>query len=468
MLFRPIDLDDPDDQTVATDAGPAGDALAPDADLATVAGGHAPWASRAPAANTGTHTHADADADAEQHTDTDARTDAYPDIGTGAHPDTGAPGAPPGAADPGDGTDPRSRTAPLPLYGAAGPGGGHRPPGRRGRRTRHAGPGAGGRVGGSGRRAAGRRAAGRRAAGRRTVTRRAGTLVGAVVAVLSLTMVAALAMFGMPGHDSPDPSTTTVTAPPHPSTAPWATGSASSAPSRQPELPGPMPGGYGRGRTAPVRTSGATAAAGDPPTDAGRAPRPNAVPPAPDTGGAVARAPGAGTTGSTGIYSSATEALPAGSRVQIPTGAVDWLVFGNGWGGVSNHRAGVPFPLLVPTVSGTPTPSSPGVAWTDGTPSLAGSAQTDSLAVQGTAQLTTFVTRTRQLDVYLSSSTGQVRITIASIVDTRTFTVTLPAAPAGAATDARITLTLPGQIAATRVSISADGAPWTLAAAVLR
>jgi len=374
-------------------------------------------------------------------------------------PDDSSPGLPARVAAPsreardaeaGPGADPHPGTAPLPLYGDAG---------RSGRRA------ADGR-----RRPAGR---GSPRGGRRPATgrRRAGALVGVVVAVLTLSVAAALALLGMPGRGSPKPTVTTVTAPPHPTTVPWPTGSASGPPSRQPEVPAPTLASGGvngqAGSAGPARTPSATSGARPESTRAPARPGATSVPGASGPAATDPRAPGTGTGGSTGIYASAAGTVPAGTRVQIPTNVVDWSLFGNGWGGVS-ARAARAVPQLVANVTGTPVTSPWGFDWMDGTPTLIGSDETQRLAVQGTARLSTFITESRQLDVYLGSSTGQVQVTISSIADTRTFTVALPAALDGTAQDARVTLTLPGRIGATAVSISAGDAPWTLAAAILR
>jgi hypothetical protein len=337
--------------------------------------------------------------------------------------------------------DPHDGTTPLPLYGSHG---GGVLPRRRDRRPRV-------RSG---------TAAPRRAAGGRTFT-----LVGAVVAVMSLTIVTALALFGMPGSDSPNPSTSTVTAPPHPTEVPWATGSATGAPSRQPETPpSAAPGGPGTpaGTVRPTNAAPATGgkAAGTGPT--------TGVGPAGGAGGQAGGQGHAPTAAETGIYASTTAPFPAGSRVRVPADAADWSLFGNGWGGV-HARAALPIPLLTAFAVGTPTRSTSGFDWIGGIPTPFGVDETERLSVQGAATLSTFVVQARRLEIYLGSSSGQVRITVASIVDSRTFTVPLPAPLADGSSDARITLSLPAGIGATTVAISGDGtAPWTLAAAFLR
>ncbi|MCM3923924.1 hypothetical protein ND748_19905, partial [Frankia sp. AiPs1] len=171
----------------------------------------------------------------------------------------------------------------------------------------------------------------------------------------------------------------------------------------------------------------------------------------------------------TGIYTSSVAPFPAGSRVQLPGGAAaDWTLFGAGWGGVQN-RAALPVPLLSASVMGVPTTSSSGFDWSGGMPTASGTDDTDRLAVQGTAVLSTFVMQSRTLDVYLGSSSGRVEITVSSLHDRRTFTVTLPSTLLDGSADARVSVSLPANIGATTVSISSGSLTgWTLAAAVLR
>ncbi len=77
--------------------------------------------------------------------------------------------------------------------------------------------------------------------------RRAQALVGAAVTVLSLALVALVALLDLPGSDSTDPPTTTVTARPRPTETPWATTSATLDPSRPPAAYRPPSyGAFGR------------------------------------------------------------------------------------------------------------------------------------------------------------------------------------------------------------------------------
>ncbi|THJ75961.1 hypothetical protein [Candidatus Frankia alpina] len=174
----------------------------------------------------------------------------------------------------------------------------------------------------------------------------------------------------------------------------------------------------------------------------------------------------------TGIYASSAAPFPPGSRVEIPGDeAADWVLFGEGWGGVQN-RAALPVPLLTASAVGVSTMSTSGFDWSGGMPTQNGTDDTDDtdrLAVQGTAVLSTFVVQARTLDVYLGSSSGQVEIAVSSLQDRRTFTVQLPSTLVDGSADARVSVSLPAGIGATTVSISSgSSATWTLAAAVLR
>ncbi len=144
------------------------------------------------------------------------------------------------------------------------------------------------------------------------------------------------------------------------------------------------------------------------------------------------------------------------------------MLFGEGWGGVQN-RAALPVPLLTASAVGVSTMSTSGFDWSGGMPTQNGTDDTDRLAVQGTAVLSTFVVQARTLDVYLGSSSGQVEIAVSSLQDRRTFTVQLPSTLVDGSADARVSVSLPAGIGATTVSISSgSSARWTLAAAVLR
>ncbi|CAO5256976.1 hypothetical protein [Frankia sp. AgKG'84/4] len=283
--------------------------------------------------------------------------------------------------------------------------------------------------------------------------------VSAIVAVLGLTMASALTLFGLPGSDSLDPSTSTVTAPPHPSSSAWtsttATGAPPTTPSASPAVP---PAGEASDRSsAPLpKSSIAPGTTGSRPADATR---PDA--PAADAARIL-------TPAQTGIYTATADRFPAGSRVQLSAASADWMLFGGGWEGVQ-ARAALPIPLLKALVVGTPVGSASGFDWIGGFPAPFGVNKTDRLSVRGTATLTTYVLGSRSLEIYLGSPSGQVRITVGSVKDSRSFVVGLPEPQADGSSDALIRLTLPAGIGLTTVSIAGVGsAPWTLAAAVLR
>ncbi|MCK9895124.1 hypothetical protein [Frankia sp. AgB32] len=285
-------------------------------------------------------------------------------------------------------------------------------------------------------------------------------LVGAVGAVLGLTTASALALFGMPGSNSLDPSTSTVTAPPHPSASSWT--STTGTPTRLPTTPSATPaippgdGVSDRSPAPPTKSSTAPGTSGSRPAGASH-------PAAPAAG--VERAP---TPEQTGIYTATTARFPAGSRVQLPAAAADWVLFGSGWEGVQ-ARAALPIPLLKTLVVGTPVSSASGFDWIGGFPAPFGVNQTGRLSVRGSATVSTYVLGSRELQIYLGSPSGQARITVGSVKDSRSFVVSLPAPLADGSSDALITLTLPAGIGATTVSIAGVGsAPWTLAAVVLR
>uniref|UniRef100_UPI0021C0306F hypothetical protein n=1 Tax=Frankia gtarii TaxID=2950102 RepID=UPI0021C0306F len=315
-----------------------------------------------------------------------------------------------------------------------------------------------------------------RAAQGRQGRRRTQALVGAAVTVLSLVLVALVALLDLPGSDSTDPPTTTVTARPRPTETPWTTASATLDPSRPPaayRLPTVEPSAG----VPPEQASTAKPAGTERPSSGATQPsakgaRPNPEAPAQDGTGAVGANPTPGTglaPSAAGIYASSAAPFPPGSRVEIPGGeAADWVLFGAGWGGVQN-RAALPVPLLTASAMGVSTTSTSGFDWSGGMPAQSGTDYTDRLAVQGTAALSTFVMQARTLDVYLGSSSGQVEITVSSLRDRRSFTVQLPSTLADGSADARVSVSLPAGIGATTVSISSgSSAAWTLAAAVLR
>ncbi|EIV95308.1 hypothetical protein [Frankia sp. QA3] len=403
-------------------------------------------------------------AEAEPYTDAEVAASG----GLGALIDLAGP---PDLDDPTEEADRAGATTPLPLDALYGTRRGHASaaPPRRGQGLRRTRPG--------------------RGAPRGTGRRRTQALVGAAVTVLSLALVALVALLDLPGSDSSDPPTTTVTARPNPTETPWATTSATLAPSRPPAVHSPPPpgpsAGVPRGQASPAGSTAAASAAGAAePGDAARpssgtsaqpltrGTKPDPAAPAQDGAGAVGagQAPNTGLAPSaTGIYTNSVAPFPAGSRVQIPGAqAADWALFGAGWGGVQN-RAALPVPLLAASVVGVPTTSSSGFDWSGGMPTASGTDDTDRLAVQGTAALSTFVTQARTLEIYLGSSSGRVEITVSSLADRRTFTVQLPSTLVDGSADARVSVSLPAGIGATTVSISSgSSAAWTLAAAVLR
>ncbi|WP_175087748.1 hypothetical protein [Candidatus Frankia nodulisporulans] len=297
-----------------------------------------------------------------------------------------------------------------------------------------------------------------RGGSRRPGRRHGRILVGAAVAGVSMVLVALLAVIsGIPGTGSPNPPVTTVTGAPHPIGSPWAT-------------------------TATTEPTSATT----PQAQDGRTPPPASAPPpaqtAPQNGqngqngpaGSAASGssdlPAADTTPVTqGRYTSQTVPFPAGSQVRLPTDATDWVLFGDGWNGVRT-RAALPVPRLLAFASGSATQkSTSGFTWFGGFPNLIGSDDNERLAVQGRATLSTVVLQSRQLQIYLGASTGAVQITITSLAGTHTFTVDLPSRQVDGSSDAMITLTLPGAIGTTTITVTGvDGAAWTLAAAVLR
>ncbi|MCL9761901.1 hypothetical protein [Frankia sp. AiPa1] len=286
---------------------------------------------------------------------------------------------------------------------------------------------------------------------RRPGSRRGRVLVGAAVVGVSAVMAVLLALvIGVPGSESPNPPVTTVSSSPHPIGTPWVTTASPTS------VPGQSP--------SALRPSGA------PPPPAGAAPR--------DGTGDPAQYGASGRPGPTeavaapvtrGRYTSQTAPFPAGSQVQLPIDAADWVLFGDGLNGVRT-RAALPVPRIIAFASGDATmASSSGFNWFGGFPNLFGSKDNQRLSVRGTAILSTLVVLPRKLQIYLGASTGTVRISISSLADTRTFTVDLPSRQVDGSSDAMITLTLPGAIGSTVVTVSSvDGQPWTLAAAVLR
>ncbi len=358
------------------------------------------------------------------------------DVGDWTAPDPPATAGAPAAADhraAGSELHLREHECPAPLYAAGGA-----------RRARH-------RGGPQSRRP-------EAAASRPGIHGRRRGLAGAVVAVLGLGLASALTLFGLPGSNSLDPSTSTVTAPPHPSSSAWTSSTATGAPPRLPTTPSASPAGStaddapDRSPAPPVKSSTARGTAGSRPADANH----------PDGAARVL------TPAETGIYTATADRFPAGSRVQLPAAAADWMLFGDGWEGVQ-ARAALPIPLLKALVVGTTVGSASGFDWIGGFPAPFGVNKTDRLSVRGTATLTTYVLGSSSLEIYLGSPSGEVRITVGSVKDSRSFVVPLPESQADGSSDALIRITLPAGIGLTTVSIAGVGpAPWTLAAAVLR
>lgn len=290
---------------------------------------------------------------------------------------------------------------------------------------------------------------------RRQGRRHGRILVGAAVAGVSMVLVALLAVVsGIPGTGSPNPPVTTVTGAPHPIGSPWAT-TATTEPTSA---------------TTPLAQDGRTPPPASAPPPAQTAPRTGQNAPAGSAASGSSDLPAADTTPVTqGRYTSQTVPFPAGSQVRLPTDATDWVLFGDGWNGVRT-RAALPVPRLLAFASGSATQkSTSGFTWFGGFPNLIGSDDNERLAVQGRATLSTVVLQPRQLQIYLGASTGAAQITITSLAGTHTFTVDLPSRQVDGSSDAMITLTLPGAIGTTTITITGvDGAAWTLAAAVLR
>ncbi|MCM3882423.1 hypothetical protein [Frankia sp. R82] len=288
---------------------------------------------------------------------------------------------------------------------------------------------------------------------RRSGQRRGRILVGAAVAGVTMVLVALLALVGgIPGGDSPNPPVTTVTGAPHPTGSPWTT-TATAEPTSAAE---------------PTR-SGSTPHPVDTPPPAHAVPQAGQDEPA---RGGASGPPGTPVAVMTpvaqGRYTSQTVPFPAGSQVQLPADAADWVVFGDGWNGIRT-RAAIPVPRIIAFATGSETQASSGFTWFGGFPNLVGSDERGRLSVRGAARLTTVVLQPRQLQIYLGASSGSVRISISSLAGTNTFTVDLPSRQVDGSADAMITLMLPGAIGSTTVTVSGVGdGSWTLAAAVLR